>query len=219
MRHHRLVAASVAALLAGAAAAEPMPDMRAHDHHHDAADPHLRLTAERTPSDADRARYAALEDTLRRELARYGDVAVAVADGYEPFLPGLPQRVVHYTRKSHGFAAVFGFDPLKPTSLLYRREPGGGHTLTGVMYTAPWWADEAELDARVPLAIAPWHQHVNWCVPGRRQRERWTETRDGLPLFGPKSPIATEAECEAVGGKFVERLFGWMVHVEAFAGG
>ena len=166
---------------------------------------------------ADQARYRALEQTIRRELDRYRDVGIAVADGYEPFLPGLPQPVVHYTKKSHGLAAAFGFDPAKPTSLLYRREPGGGYTLTGVMYTAPWWTDEAALDARVPLAIAPWHQHVDLCVPGRRHRERWTETRDGRPLFGPKSPIATEAECEAVGGKFVERAFGWMVHVEAFA--
>ena len=94
--------------------------------------------------------------------------------------------------------------------------------VTGVMYTAPWWTDESELDARVPLSVAPWHQHVNLCVPpGRRGSAewtaRWTERRNGRPLFGPRSPIATKPECEAVGGTFVERLFGWMVHVDAFA--
>lgn len=33
------------------------------------------------------------------------------------------------------------------------------------------------------------------------------------------SPIATEAACNAVGGQFRPRLFGWMVHVMAFSGG
>ena len=49
-------------------------------------------------------------------------------------------------------------------------------------------------------------------------RRRWRETKDGQPLFGPKSPIATAEACEAVGGRFRPRLFGWMVHVMAFAG-
>ncbi|HYS20970.1 MAG TPA: hypothetical protein VEO73_07770, partial [Gemmatimonadales bacterium] len=62
-----------------------------------------------------------------------------------------------------------------------------------------------------------WHQHVNWCVPPRGQRERWRETRDGRPVFGPKSPIADAAACAAVGGRFLPRIFGWMVHVQAFA--
>jgi hypothetical protein len=37
-------------------------------------------------------------------------------------------------------------------------------------------------------------------------------------VFGPRSPIATQAACDAVGGRFFPRLFGWMVHVNAFAG-
>jgi hypothetical protein len=85
------------------------------------------------------------------------------------------------------------------------------------MYTAPAFFAEAELDERVPLAMARWHQHVNLCVPGRRHRERWAETRDdGQPVFGPRSPIATEEACDEVGGRFVPRVFGWMVHVNAF---
>lgn len=188
-----------------------------HAAHGGAGNPHLHITAPHEPSAADEARYRALEQVIRSELARYRDVSAAVTDGYQPFLPGVPQPVVHYTKRRHGIAALFGFDPAKPTSLLYRHEPGGGYVLTGVMYTAPWWTDEKDLDARVPFSLAPWHQHVNLCVPGRGHRERWTETRNGLPLFGPRSPIATEEECGKVGGKFVPRLFGWMVHVEAFA--
>lgn len=185
-------------------------------HRHLAGSPHLRMTTPRAVTPEDAARYHALEETIRHDLARYRDVEVAKADGYEPFRPGVMQREYHFTRKRNAFAARFGFDPLKPTSLLYRRGPDGRYTLTGVMYTAPPSADEAELDSRVPLSMAPWHQHVNLCVPGPLHRERWTERRDGRPLFGPKSPIATKEACDAVGGHFLPRLFGWMVHVEAF---
>ena len=50
-------------------------------------------------------------------------------------------------------------------------------------------------------------------------RRRWQETKDGQPVFGPKSPIATADACEAVGGRFRPRLFGWMAHVMAFSDG
>jgi hypothetical protein len=49
-----------------------------------------------------------------------------------------------------------------------------------------------ELDARVPLSIAHWHRHVKWCLPPRGQPQRWRETTDGHPVFGPKSPIAPQ---------------------------
>jgi len=66
--------------------------------------------------------------------------------------------------------------------------------------------------------VARWHQHVNWCLPPlRRARERWREVKDGQPVFGPRSPIATAEACAAVGGRFQPRLLGWMVHVMAFA--
>jgi hypothetical protein len=85
------------------------------------------------------------------------------------------------------------------------------------MYTAPGDATPAELDARVPLGVARWHRHVNWCLPPLGARERWRETRDGQPLFGPLSPIATEDACRAAGGRFQPALFGWMVHVDPWA--
>lgn len=205
---------AAALLLAGPGlAASPAGD-HGQAHVHDRADPHLRMTTARAATPADRERLDRLVREVRTGLARYRDVQVAVADGYEPFLPDQPLPVHHYSRRSHGLAAIFAFDPLKPTSLLYRSEPDGRSTLVGVMYTAPASFSEQELDARVPLSLLPWHQHVNLCVPGPLHRERWTETRDGRPLFGPKSPVATEADCDAVDGVFRPRLFGWMVHVD-----
>jgi hypothetical protein len=78
------------------------------------------------------------------------------------------------------------------------------------------------LTARLPLSVARWHQHISWCLPGgslSEARRRWSETRNGQPVFGPRSPIATQEACDAVGGRFRPRLFGWMVHVMAFSAG
>jgi hypothetical protein len=85
------------------------------------------------------------------------------------------------------------------------------------MYTAPQRSTLDDLDRRVPLSIARWHLHTNICIPRLGERDRWRETRDGRPLFGPASPIATEAACYAVGGRFLPKLFGWMVHVNVLA--
>ncbi|HET9986610.1 MAG TPA: hypothetical protein VFQ38_23735 [Longimicrobiales bacterium] len=186
----------------------------AHEHVH--ADPHLLMSSPRPATRRDSARAAALLADMRRELARYRDVRVAEREGYRPFLPNLPQPVYHYTSASRAIGEAFRFDVAKPTSLLYRKEADGGFTLVGAMYTAPRRVSEAELDERIPLGIARWHQHVNWCMPPRTQRERWREVKDGRPVFGPLSPIATREACDAVGGVFHEHLFGWMVHVNAW---
>ena len=37
-------------------------------------------------------------------------------------------------------------------------------------------------------------------------------------MFGPQSPIATKAACDAVGGRFHAALLGWMLHANVFAG-
>jgi hypothetical protein len=92
--------------------------------------------------------------------------------------------------------------------------PGGSLVFAGVMYTASRDASMEELDARVPLGVAKWHLHTNVCVPGRGQGERWSETRDGTPVFRPQGGISTKEACDAVGGQFRETEFNWMVHVD-----
>ncbi len=149
-------------------------------------------------------------------LAPYRDVHAAAADGFRQFLPGVKQPVYHFTNWRWALEEMFRFDPAKPTSLLYRQEPGGRFVLVGAMYTAPARTSLEELDRRIPLSVARWHEHVNWCLPPPGEAERWRETRDGRPVFGPKSPIATAEGCAAVGGRFRPRIFGWMVHVLAF---
>ena len=143
----------------------------------------------------------------------------AGADGYTRFNPERQQRVVHFNNSSNAAQNDSGFDPGRPTSLLYRRAPGGKLVLAGAMYTAPNTASMEELNARVPLGIAQWHLHTNVCVPKRGETKRWSETRDGKPVFGPQGGISTKAACDAVGGQFRETEFNWMVHVEFTADG
>ena len=183
-----------------------------------AEDPHLRLTPLRPAAPGDSARAAEVLAVMRRELARYRDIGAAKADGFRQFIPGGAAPVQHFTKLRWAMQARNGLDPARPTSLLYERAADGTLTLVGAMFTAPPQTTDAELDARLPLSIARWHQHINWCLPPLADaRRRWRETRDGQPVFGPKSPIATAEACAAVGGRFRPRLFGWMVHVMAFS--
>src|SRR5216684_3429201 len=138
-----------------------------------------------------RASAAAHVAEMRTALEQYRDVRVAESDGFRQFLPGLKQPIYHFTNSRWALEEMFRFNAAKPTSLLYRQEPDGRFVLLGAMYTAPARASVGE-------------------------RERWRETRDGAPLFGPQSPIASAAACAVVGGRFLPRIFGWMVHVMAF---
>jgi len=195
---------------AAAVVHESMSDMSAHDLH-------MRFTPSRPGSAVDSARAAALVVQMRNALGKYRDVRAAQADGFRQFLPNVPQAIAHFTSWRHALRAMGQFDAEQPTSLLYRRRADGSFELVGAMYTAPARTSEDELNDRIPLSVARWHEHVNWCFPPRGHRERWNEVRDGARVFGPRSPIATRAECEAVGGRFRERVLGWMVHVQAFA--
>src|SRR5262245_25986986 len=183
-------------------------------------DLHLRLTPLRAASPLDSARAAEALATMRRELAKYRDVKVAEADGFRQFLPRVPAPVLHFTKFRWALEARNGLDPARPTSLLYERAPDGSLTLVGAMFTAPPQTSDAELDARLPLSIVRWHEHVNWCLPPLGEaRARWNETKDGQPVFGPKSPIATAEACEAGGGLVAPRVCCWTVHVMGFAEG
>lgn len=179
----------------------------------DGAALHMEMTPPRPPAPGDSARAAAVAAELRSAIARYRDTATAVRDGYRMFAPQIKnQKVYHFTRGWSAVQAAFRFDPSKPTSLLYTKEADGVFVLVGGMYTAPKRFSLDKLDERIPLSVARWHKHVNWCVPPRGQGARWLERANGQPVFGPESPIATKPACDAVGGVFHESLLGWMVH-------
>ena len=180
---------------------------------------HMEMSPLRAATRADTAKALQLVQEIRPAIAKYADPATAEADGYRLFAPSVKnQRVYHYTNYRNAFTSAFRFDATKPTSILYSRASDGSMRLVGAMFTMPKRASLARLDERIPLSIARWHKHVNWCIPPKGSESRWTERKDGQPVFGPESPIATQSACDAVGGVFYASPFGWMVHVNVNAG-
>ncbi len=177
-------------------------------HHH--MGPHMKMTEPRPQTPEEVARAEELAKTLRAALEKYKDYRVAIADGYQPFLPNIPQPQYHFTNYWHGFQEAFTFDPSRPTSLLYKKTRDG-YQLIGAMYTMPKNATEDQLNERVPLSVASWHLHTNLCMPPKEQRGRvdWAK-------FGLVGSIATKDACDAAGGTFKPVIFGWMVHVYPF---
>jgi hypothetical protein len=171
---------------------------------------HMAYTDLRPANDADKARAAVLVTDLQHALAKYKDYHVAEADGFKPFHPEFKQqKVVHFTKNWFALKAAFTFSPTEPTSLLYERTPDGGYKLIGAMYTDRIGATLDQLNERVPLSVARWHRHVNFCIPARgtdMKTADWTK-------FGPNGSIATKEACDAAGGRFFPQVFGWMVHV------
>jgi hypothetical protein len=179
---------------------------------------HMAYSSARPLTAADSSRAAHVINELRQAIAKYQDVKVAEADGYKMFAPEIKnQPQYHFTKGSNAFRNQWGFDPARPTSLLYKKDPAGRFHLTGAMYTASRGTSEDELNDRVPLSVAHWHRHVNWCVPMHMDRDRWAETVNGRPVFGPLG-VATKEECSAANGRFIPQVFGWMVHANVFAG-
>jgi hypothetical protein len=214
---------ALAARLAGAqehAHAAEIPTVPPHAHAPGAnAERHMEMTPALRPTAADSLRAAKIAATLRAALAKYADTTAAIADGYHMFLPEVKtQKVYHFTNNWRAVQEAVRFEPTRPTSLLYRKDSTGKLVLVGAMYTAPKRFSYEKLDARVPISIARWHKHVNWCLPKRGETSRWAERRDGEPVFGPESAVATKEACDAVGGRFVPTVFGWMLHANVFAG-
>lgn len=177
--------------------------------------PHMTLTPVWPERAGDRARADSIVSVARAFASRYTDVAQAEADGYKRFAPEIKhQRIYHYTSTVAALKARFTFDASRPTAILYTDDGHGGLRLTGVMYTMPAGASLTDLDDRIPLSVARWHEHTNICLPPRGQ-ERLLEA--GAGDFGARGRISTREACEAAGGRFRERLFGWMVHVNLAA--
>ncbi len=210
--------------------------------------PHMVMTLSRpqTPNDIERAHD--LIDMLRHALTKYHDSRVALSQGYQIFLPTVPQEVYHFTDYGAASQEYSGhFDPARPGSLLYVKNSSGDFVLAGAMYSAPADYTPDQLDALIPLSVARWHAHTNICLPngitlGDVVRGDIGATHLDMPgmmpvasspsaaginrrlgfladgRFGFTGKIADAAECEAAGGHFLKQAFGWMVHVYPFNG-
>jgi hypothetical protein len=171
---------------------------------------HMVMTAPRTAKTGDLEKAKAIAERAKAAMAPYQDYHKALADGYQIFLPNIPQPQYHFTNYGYGLEARLHFSPDKPTSLLYTKTSDGGYKLVGAMYTDRVDAPEDELNERIPLSVARWHQHVNFCkAPADRKAEYFGPDAK----FGLRGSIATKEACEAAGGEFHPHVFGWMVHV------
>ena len=179
--------------------------------------PHMKMTALRPskPGDAERAQQVV--EAARKTSEQYTDYRAALADGFKIFHPEIPQKMYHFTNYRYGMEAAFHFNPEHPTSLLYEKH-GDDYKLIGVMYTAPKRMTEDQLDERIPLSVAQWHEHVNFCRPPADMpvAEKWKESLGPNARFGLKGSINTQEACDAAGGTFLPVVFNWMVHVYPF---
>jgi len=181
----------------------PAPDMTG-------MGPHMTMTPTMPAHPGDDRRAAQIVATLGSAIERYKSYRLAEQDGFVPFHPEIPQPQYHFTNYRNAMAAQFGFDAARPTSLLYKKT-SDGYELIGAMYTAPRTSSLADLDARVPLSIAHWHEHVNFCKgPAGASRADYLGPD---ARFGLKGSIATADACQAAGGTFLPVIFNWMVHV------
>ncbi|MGH9566538.1 MAG: hypothetical protein ACRD4I_11170 [Candidatus Angelobacter sp.] len=183
--------------------------MGPHAHEHEPMSAHMHMSSLRGVQPGDAERAGKVVEQARQSLERYHDYNAALADGYKIFLPNVPQKMYHFTNWLYAMGAAFTFDPTKPTSLLYEKH-GSDYKLIGAMYTAPVSFSEDQLNKRVPLSVAQWHQHVNMCRPPQGDA---IDMLGKHPKFGLAGSIATRQECEAAGGTFMPHVFGWMVHI------
>ena len=178
------------------------------EHEHMDMGPHMKMTALRPTNAADQQRAQQIVVEARSALEKYTDYHVALADGFKIFAPNVPAKMKHFTNYRYAFEAAREFNPEHPTSLLYEKQRDD-YKLIGAMFTAPRTLTEDELNARVPLSVAQWHEHVNLCFP---PKGRGAEMLKKNAEFGLAGSIATEDACAQAGGRWVPQVFGWMVH-------
>ena len=167
----------------------------------------------RQPNDEEKARAVIAE--VRATIEKYRDYKKAIADGYVQGNPTVDQPQFHFTNDANAKLADTQFDPSRPTSLLYFQTPTQKFRIEGVMYTARPSATEDELNQRIPLSIARWHKHTNFCAaPENKVKEYFGKN----PKFGMFGSIHTREACTAEGGKFMPVVFTWMIHVFPYEG-
>jgi hypothetical protein len=174
--------------------------------------PHMKMTALRPSKAGDAEQAGRVVKSARAAAEKYVDYHTALNDGFKIFLPNFPQKIYHFTNYSYAMEAAFTFNPEHPTSLLYEKH-GEDYKLIGVMYTAPKRFTEDDLNQRIPLSVAQWHEHVNFCTAPAGRKNEYLAPH---PQFGLKGSIVTQEACDAAGGTFHPVIFNWMVHVYPF---
>jgi hypothetical protein len=171
---------------------------------------HMYITPLRPKQPGDEEKAKAVVAQVKASIERYKDYRKALADGYTIANPKVKQPQYHFINQANTAEAASHFDPTKPSALLYFGTPSQRYRLEGVMFTVPPDAPEEELNSRIPLSIARWHVHDNFCAaPADRVKEYLGQH----PKFGMFGSIRTAEACKAEGGTFYPKIFTWMIHV------
>jgi hypothetical protein len=172
---------------------------------------HMCITPLRPEQPGDEERAKALVKQVRAAIDKYQDYKKAIADGFIQGNPDVVQRQYHFTNNANVRLADMQFDPTRPSSLLYIQTPTQRFKLEGVMFTDSTSASEDELNQRIPLSIARWHEHTNFCAA---PANKVNEYHGDHPKFGMFGSIHTAVECKAASGiAFYPVIFSWMIHV------
>jgi hypothetical protein len=171
---------------------------------------HMQITPLRPKQPGDKEKAEAVVAATKASIERYKDYRKALSDGYVIANPALKQPQYHFINQANAREADLRFDPAKPTALLYRRTPMLEYKLEGVMYTTNPDATEEELNQRIPISIARWHRHINFC---EAPEDRAKDYQAARPKFGMFGSINTEEACKAERGIFHPYVFTWMIHV------
>ena len=172
---------------------------------------HMCITplSPKQPGDQERAKALVLQ--VRAAIEKYQDYKKAIADGFVQANPTVIQPQYHFNNEANIRLADTRFDPTKPSSLLYIQTPTQRFKLEGVMFTDITSATEDELNQRIPLSIARWHEHTNFCAA---PANKVNEYHGKHPTFGMFGSIHTAEACKAAGVvAFYPVIFSWMIHV------
>jgi hypothetical protein len=171
---------------------------------------HMYITPLRPSQPGDEEKAKAVVAQVKASIERYKDYRKALADGYVIGNPKVKQPQYHFVKQSNILEAEHHFDPTKPSALLYYGTPSQRYRLEGVMFTVPPSASEDELNARIPLSIVRWHEHVKFCAAPANKVQEYLGQH---PKFGMFGSITTAEACNAEGGTFYPVIFTWMIHV------
>ncbi|MGO9602030.1 MAG: hypothetical protein ACLQAT_01260 [Candidatus Binataceae bacterium] len=127
---------------------------------------HMTMTPLRPETAADVQRGEEIIATMRRVLTKYQDSDAAIAAGYIPYMPTVPQDVYHFASREFTADEYAGDINIEhPGAMLYEKKTLGGYKLVGAMYSAPANYTLDQLNAIIPLGLAHWHAHTNICLP------------------------------------------------------
>ena len=188
-----------------------MHAMHSMEGHHMDMGPHMNMTALRTPQPGDAEKAQKVVEAARGVMEKYKDYHVALNEQFQDLPSGsAAEACITSPTTATRCEAAFKFNPEHPTSLLYEKD-GDGYRLVGLMYTAPKRFTEDDLNQRIPLSIAQWHEHVNFCrAPAGRRREALGPN----PKFGLRGSITTQEECDATAENFFpSSSTGWCISI------